>query len=540
MNSVQQQRLTAIGLAVLGLGLMLANHFYGHRSYLDNLNTAHTLHMPVTHGSPVDSSPPALARRVWVLVLDGLRDDFADSLPAVRRLSRIGCRRRLLAEFPTFTFPNLTAMSTGVPPFYSGVRLNEGPPGVPIESLFDVAKRVGLPTALVADWKDFPQALDRKNAGLLARQRLEMAEFLARTPERELAWIHFDEIDRAGHRYGARSAEYLTAVRDGDVLLGELADRLDLNRDALIALSDHGHRDRGGHGAIEPEVEAAFFLAVGAHINSGTRLPARPMRDVASTLAALVGISPPRDNYGAPMLDVLGLAPEQAARTLAPAFAQRSAIDADATTAEPARRITEALNAGQAGATSLAIAWLQQRSAARMAAIAHTMQSRREQRLFWASCVALGCMGGLALAYRRNWLRPQLRDLLPLVAYLLVFLGLYLACGYSLSWSVPRGSVSFMVETAGMGLVAAFAAAAVRRCSVVGGQRSLEQASALLPMWILYILVVAAAGHDPAYLESPRLSFLLVFLSTIEFYASGLFVCLALSSLHPGSHRRQT
>lgn len=74
---------------------------------------------------------------------------------------------------------------------------------------------------------------------------------------------------------------------------------------------------------------------------------------------------------------------------------------------------------------------------------------------------------------------------------------------------------------------------------MVGRERNLEQASTVLLLWGLYILAVGAAGHDPAWLESPRVSFLLVFLSTIEFYAAGLLAVLALSTLLPRSLRKQ-
>lgn len=53
-------------------------------------------------------------------------------------------------------------------------------------------------------------------------------------------------------------------------------------------------------------------------------------------------------------------------------------------------------------------------------------------------------------------------------------------------------------------------------------------------MWRPYILAAAAAGHDPAWLESPRVSFWLVLLSTIESYADRLLTVLAiLTPLRP-------
>lgn len=541
MTAAQSRRAAAVVVMLLGVSLMAANHYYGHRSYLDRLNTARTLYQPAAPFDQTEPAPPVLARRVWVLILDGLREDVGERLPTIRRLGARGVRRTLQAEFPTFTYPNLTAMATGVPPFFSGVRLNEGLPGVPLDSIFDAARRTGLP-ASVTSWSHYAEALDRKNAGFFAQQAIDLAALLAAAPARGLAWIHVEEIDTAGHRYGSASAEYAAAAEKADALLGSLVAALDLTQDVLIALSDHGHRDRGGHGAVEPEVTAAFFLAVGAHVRQGVRLAVRPMRDVASTVAALAGLPPPRDNLGVPMLDLLDASPAILARTLAPAIAQRAHSDTalGAEVHDDDRRQVAALSAGAAEVVGPALAALGERNAQRDQKLAASLRQRRLQRLAWASLPLLLVLAAIGLAYRARLLHPQLRDLVPTLTFGLLFCGLYFARGYPVSWSVPRGQVSFIAETAIMGALAAVAGFGVRGIATNGQARGLEQASVVSLLWGGYLLSAAAAGNDPAWLESPRLSFLLVFLSTVEFYAAGLLTLLAASSLLPASGWRQS
>src|SRR6185369_3515274 len=92
--------------------------------------------------------------------------------------------------------------------------------------------------------------------------------------------------------------------------------------------SDHGHRARGGHGGVEPEVLGAVFVAAGAGLEHGRRLPPARMRDLASTLALLGALPVPRDNLGAPMLDALALPGAERARRLAPVWRQRARADA--------------------------------------------------------------------------------------------------------------------------------------------------------------------------------------------------------------------
>jgi len=540
MTPERSRRAVAIVLALLSVGLMLANHYYGHRSYFDRLNTTRTLYQPAAPWSQAEPAVPVLARRVWVLILDGLREDAAERLPTIARLSARGVRRTLRSEFPTFTYPNLTTMATGVPPYLSGVRLNEGTPGVPLDGLYDVARRARIP-AFVTTWSHFTEALDRENDDFLAQQNIDLALLLSLSPAREMSWVHFEEIDAAGHRHGAASAEYEAAAQKGDALLGRLSEALDLEQDVLIALSDHGHRQRGGHGAVEPEVQTAFFLAVGAHVRRGIRLPERPMRDIAATVAAFAGIAPPRDGLGVPMLDALDVKPDMAARVLAPAFAQRAHSDAvlGAEIVDQDRKLADTLPAGEAAAIAPALERLAQRSAQRDAKIAASMKQRQTRRLAWAALPILLMTGASIIAYRGGALRPKPRDLIPILTYFLLFFATYFAAGYSLSWSVPRGAFSFIAETAAMGFLAAVGAAVVRRIARVGRERNLEQASAVLLLWGLYILATAAAGHDPAWLESPRVSFWLVLLSTIEFYAAGLLTVLAVSTLLPRPLRKQ-
>ena len=180
--------------------LMLANHYYGHRSYLDRLNTNHTLYHPAAPWSQAEPAVPVLARRVWVLILDGLREDAADGLPtAIGRLSVRGVRRTLRSEFPTFTYPNPRQWLRASRPFLAACASTKGRPGVPLDGLYDVARRAGLP-AFVTNWSHFTEALDRENADFLVQQKMDLAHLLSRAPTREMAWVHFEEIDEAGHR----------------------------------------------------------------------------------------------------------------------------------------------------------------------------------------------------------------------------------------------------------------------------------------------------------------------------------------------------
>ena len=212
-----------------------------------------------------------------------------------------------------------------------------------------------------------------------------------------------------------------------------MSEALDLEQDVLIALSDHGHRKRGGHGAIEPEVQAAFFLAVGAHVSRGVRLPERPMRDVAATVAALAGIAPPRDGF-VPMLDGFNLLPDRG-RACWP-LPSRSA---PTVTQHLEPRLLTRIGSSQ---TRFLLArrrpsfqlWNGWRSGARSEKRKFTalMKQRQMRRLAWAALPLLFMAGVSIIAYRGGVLRPRPRDLIPILTYVLLFLGMYFTLGYAL------------------------------------------------------------------------------------------------------------
>jgi len=138
---------------------------HGHFGYLSRLDTRRTLYRPRRRCAATTQSLPG-ARRVWVLMIDGLRADVARTLPHLSALMRAGARRTLLADFPSFTFPQLATMMTGVVPFLSGVRTNDGQRRVELETLLGAAARSDRTVTLVneGDWSELDQAIDPRLA----------------------------------------------------------------------------------------------------------------------------------------------------------------------------------------------------------------------------------------------------------------------------------------------------------------------------------------------------------------------------------------
>src|SRR3954470_24389583 len=71
-----------------------------------------------------DPHTPRLARRVFLVVVDGLRLDRSYELAFLDELRRRGVDSEAVSHYPSWSRPNYVSILTGVPPGASGVRTN--------------------------------------------------------------------------------------------------------------------------------------------------------------------------------------------------------------------------------------------------------------------------------------------------------------------------------------------------------------------------------------------------------------------------------
>jgi hypothetical protein len=304
---------------------------------------------------------PRLARRVVIVVIDGLRVDVSRRLPYLNELRRGGIDAVAASGYPTWSRPNYVNILTGVPPALSGVRTNHFHGVVTLDSLMDrvrdqpVPMRAGfgsdyspvpslflrprsdgpiVPPLLEPDPEMTDSELTDEEAAIVLRRAIkldvrsdfddthyepwpggfrEAASTVIATGD-GLAVLLVGAVDAAGHAYGGDSPEYAAAAFEVDAALRDVLAGLDLAQDALIVVADHGHSDNGGHGGLEPEVVEVPFILVGAGIVPGAALTDAQLSDVAPTAAALLGLPAPGHGIGRTHLEALALAAADAAR----------------------------------------------------------------------------------------------------------------------------------------------------------------------------------------------------------------------------------
>ncbi|HEY0481623.1 MAG TPA: alkaline phosphatase family protein [Kofleriaceae bacterium] len=107
---------------------------------------------------------PRLARRVFLVVIDGLRLDRSYELPFLDELRRRGVDGEATSHYPTWSRPNYVSILTGVPPHASGVRTNHHATPVQLDSLMDRARAAGLHVATATDYDVLPRLFLRRRA----------------------------------------------------------------------------------------------------------------------------------------------------------------------------------------------------------------------------------------------------------------------------------------------------------------------------------------------------------------------------------------
>ena len=100
-------------IALVSLVTSGAAAWWSFGALLPAWNTPHTGIEAVAHERSRLPPAPALARRATLLVIDGLAFDAASELAELAPLRDEGATRPLIAHYPTYTGPNITAMLTG-------------------------------------------------------------------------------------------------------------------------------------------------------------------------------------------------------------------------------------------------------------------------------------------------------------------------------------------------------------------------------------------------------------------------------------------
>lgn len=267
---------------------------------------------------------PALTKNVLLVSIDGLRPDAIERFgaPTLQRLIREGSysltARTIL---PSKTLPSHTSMLSGEPPDEHGVLWNNVTSAeadvVEFSTVFSVARSHGYRTAAFFSKAKFqplqrPGTLDYSQApggwwGRWSSRRTvgDIVEHLG-TQQPNVLFVHLTDPDRAGHSSGWMSEAYGRAVRDADEALQTLVSAADdaygVGNYSVIVTADHGGHEYS-HGSDDERDVTIPWIAWGRGVNAGQLDAAIETIDTAATVLWLLGVQPPEQWDGSPIVD---------------------------------------------------------------------------------------------------------------------------------------------------------------------------------------------------------------------------------------------
>lgn len=269
------------------------------------------------------------ARRLRVVLLDGVDRETASRLPHLDALCRRGLDLVVDVGFPTVSLPVQSVLWTGLTQQQSGVQFvgrRLSPPLRGIPSRVPGSTAVAEHHPFIVHSLGFARVLPAEPDTLTGAARRAWVEgrFL---PEAErafagparLAFVHILRADAAGHESGRASDAFREAARGADRILDAL---LGADRDAhgdtsrWLVLADHGHRAGGGHGGPEPSIRLVRACLAG---DLGRAPPgARPgalihLVDLSRAIADSLGVQPDPKSAGRPLAAALAAPPQPGA-----------------------------------------------------------------------------------------------------------------------------------------------------------------------------------------------------------------------------------
>jgi hypothetical protein len=270
-----------------------------------------------------DTTP--IARRVVVLVLDGLRADLVGdprfpNLIALRDAS--AHTLDAITVLPSVTAAAMTSLLSGVAPADHGVdddRFRVPTPARALRAVPQVVAEAGLPAFGVV--RQVPWLIRPLARRIVAALGLTTARYASANAHSLLAaalpairdqrdgfiMLHWPDCDAIGHRDGWMSPAYLAAVGRMDHALGVLRSELAASRDdtLLIALADHGGGGRvpTHHDSAHPlDCTIPIFLD-GAGVMPQEMRPGLSLLDVPATVLWALGLEIPAQYAGEPIVD---------------------------------------------------------------------------------------------------------------------------------------------------------------------------------------------------------------------------------------------
>jgi hypothetical protein len=256
--------------------------------------------------TPVAVAPtPTPSPRVAILSVDGLRGDALAKAeaPNMKGLALRGAYTwSARTVTPSETLPGHASMLSGEEPRvhkitwdWDDYKPEKG--FITVPTVLSVARTAGLRTVMVVGKRKLqhlapPASVDsfvftERGDGDVANEAIVQAGVGF-----DLLFVHFPDVDYAGHAEGWMSSAYMAKVAEADAAIGRLLAALPAHT-TVILTSDHGGKGRS-HGPDIPENMTVPWIVAGPKVARLGEMTARVREtDTAATALWVLGLSLP-------------------------------------------------------------------------------------------------------------------------------------------------------------------------------------------------------------------------------------------------------
>lgn len=241
--------------------------------------------------------------KVLMILMDGMRPDAIIDVPeAQAMIARGSFAMDAQTVFPSVTLPCHMSLFHSVDPGRHGTTTNQFMPQVrPIDGLFDVLRMARKRTAMFYNWH---QLRNICRPGSLLLEYFQQGSILGweetsvsltdaaidhiKKFDPDFTFCYFGYPDEMGHAHGWMREQYQYAINLCWKETQRIVDTLSEDY-VVIVLADHGGHDRT-HGTMMPEDMTIPVIITGGPFPSGVKMENVSIKDIAPTVAALLGV----------------------------------------------------------------------------------------------------------------------------------------------------------------------------------------------------------------------------------------------------------
>lgn len=251
-----------------------------------------------------------------VILVDGMRPDALAQIPQAQALMKeasycLDAR----TVMPSVTLPCHMSLFHSVDPDRHGTTTNIYAPQVrPVKGLCEVLAAAGKTSAFFYNWAELcdlarPGSLTYSyfckgsDLGYEETNNLVTGEAIRhlKAYEPDFTFLYLGYVDMEGHRHGWMSEPYMHAIENSWENIARLMQSLP-EEYTVIVTADHGGHDRI-HGTDMPEDMTIPLMLKGTGFEAGKEIQGAGIKDIAPTVAALLGVGPDPEWEGKSLLE---------------------------------------------------------------------------------------------------------------------------------------------------------------------------------------------------------------------------------------------